>query len=487
MARNIPDCPDVLPPLVSRTKTYRIHVITPLVGGGARAKENDEVTLIRVPGIRGQLRFWWRATRGASCEDAAELYRKEGKIWGTDKSPSPVRIAVREINACGVENYEEYKDPMAYALFPLEKDDKMANGISFNLEMSWPDGEIAKEDVESAIWAWVNFGGLGSRTRRGCGALYCGQFAPNVNTVEQFKEWYAKKLKEYAIDLPKTPRGWPTLPQEPPLLKINTDPMDFSQEEGKTDVPELCDAWYDAIDVLQKFRQGVKMGRNPGKSSRKPGRSRWPEADSIRRITGQGSWRHLRSITGMKNAFPRAEFGLPIVFPFKSDTEKIDLRYEASLNEGIITKGLSKELQLSKTASLQNEGESWIITDGAKCCRITRKFKRHEEYLEVEFLKEPDDCQLYPEGNERMASPLILKPLAIQQDRAYAMILLLVAPTVEKVELKQGNSNLHIAPYSIRDRALSSYPASPMGGRSAGGSALEAFMNFARENKNGFC
>src|SRR5437016_3395541 len=76
------------------SSTYTVDVITALFGGGIVAGENDPVTLIRVPAIRGHLRFWWRATRGARFQKTAELAETEGKIWGTTKEPSRVELAV---------------------------------------------------------------------------------------------------------------------------------------------------------------------------------------------------------------------------------------------------------------------------------------------------------------------------------------------------------------------------------------------------------
>ncbi len=67
------------------TRSYSIQVVTPLFGGGVEPGRNDPVTLIRGAGIRGHLRFWWRATRGASYESEKELRKKEEEIWGTAK------------------------------------------------------------------------------------------------------------------------------------------------------------------------------------------------------------------------------------------------------------------------------------------------------------------------------------------------------------------------------------------------------------------
>jgi CRISPR-associated protein Cmr1 len=74
-------------------------------------------------------------------------------------------------------------------------------------------------------------------------------------------------------------------------------------------------AWKDAVKKLRDFRQQ----RNPGNGNR-PGRSHWPEPDAIRRLTGQNSPNHVPKRTEgheISNVFPRAAFGLPIIFHFK--------------------------------------------------------------------------------------------------------------------------------------------------------------------------
>lgn len=82
------------------TKTTRVYkVITPLWGGGVVANVNDPVTLIRGSSIRGHLRFWWRALRGNSNGSTiSEMREKENSIWGSTKVPSQVKISVNVTN-----------------------------------------------------------------------------------------------------------------------------------------------------------------------------------------------------------------------------------------------------------------------------------------------------------------------------------------------------------------------------------------------------
>ena len=425
MARSIKiPCPE---PLVSAsedtgTKKYLIHLVTPLFGGGVEAGKNDPITLIRGASIRGQLRFWWRASRGASISSVTELGKREGDIWGTSTTPSLVSIKVQNIqigkqercaeyeqdrNRGGVKGFPTFKPTFPeYALFPFKGDAKygkleeqpatVTRTASFELVVGWSTENDIEKDVEAAIWSWVNFGGLGARTRRGCGTLFCESLAPPND--KNLQAWYAQKLKENDISLSETPRDWPTLPSKL-LVKPNA--------------AEPLKAWNDVVKLLQDFRQGPEVGRNPGQSRNRPGRSRWPEADSLRRITGKGSPKHKESLTTPENAFPRAELGLPIIFHFQE--------------------------------------------------------------------KEMSDSELYPEGSQRMASPLILKPLALSQNHALPAVICLNTKPLERIRLEKVANAKVLSQKEIRRHNLATYNNSPIKDRSASGSALEAFQNFVKE------
>src|SRR5438477_6686706 len=102
MPKDIPPCPNKLapPPQVRRgdeERLYRIELITPLFGGGVEAGENDPTMPIRGTAIRGQLQFWWRATRGAGCDTLAELRERHRAVWGATESASPVVVEVADV------------------------------------------------------------------------------------------------------------------------------------------------------------------------------------------------------------------------------------------------------------------------------------------------------------------------------------------------------------------------------------------------------
>ena len=76
----------------------------------------------------------------------------------------------------------------------------------------------------------------------------------------------------------------------------------------------------EAVKVYQNFRQGVNFARNKGQLQNRPGRSRYPEADTLREMTS----RFGHSVSHPVRGFPRADLGLPIIFHFQGHGEPAD-------------------------------------------------------------------------------------------------------------------------------------------------------------------
>ena len=432
MPRQIIQCP--IAPSRGRQRNdvvqeeYTIHLITPLFGGGVEAGQNDPITPIRPSGIRGQLRFWWRATRGARLGSIAKLRQKEGEIWGTTEKPSQVSILMPLVRAskpipCAKRpsrsNRTDWQPPfdinrpLRYVLFPFQGKPRQGQSAGVDPSDCIHEAELRislrypaelKQDVHASLWAWVNFGGLGSRTRRGCGAVYCDELSPANKT--DVGQWYKQQLQSFDLTTVDQPGDWPTLPSR--LL--------LSSREARA-----LDAWSDSVMLLQRFRQGPGIGRNPGSGNR-PGRSYWPEPESIREISDEQHGRTSRPLNRKDKQhhmptsyFPRAEFGMPIIFEIRREDLKPTLQPSADIS--------------------------------------------------------------------RMASPLILKPLAVSADRAVPMIMRLNTKPVDHAVLQGADLK---EPYivestAIRNRKVASYSNSPLR-RSPAASAIEGFMAFARQN-----
>ncbi len=452
MQRNIDKC-DKWPENIdchpgSENRTYDLQVITPIFGGGVEAGVNDPVTLIRPSSIRGHLRFWWRATRGARCDTIKDLLKREGEIWGTTDNPSPVCIGAAiedhdDPSECASYKWDKtlrhgeggYRlkwsspfdsrnSPLPYVLFPFQgkapdsnepkEPSKMTKSARFKLTVHFPtsNDDNLEKDVEASIWAWVNFGGIGARSRRGCGALYCEESKPydkdfTPSDCANFKEWLTGRIHHYDLALPLSSSKWPTL--------------------GKVylhhkDSPNSISKWEECISLMKELRQGVDLGRDSGSGGR-PGRSRWPEPESVRNIALKQTEMKNRprnwhpTDTRMPDiAFPRAEFGMPII---------IEIRGE----------GLKPTLQPSK-------------------------------------------------DHDRMASPLVLRPIKFSNGRFASMIIKLETTPLQSAYLKPGKNDLKdgypISESEISDPGRSAFSHSPRHKFCAKGcSALNAFASFA--------
>lgn len=330
--------------IITETRKYRL--ITPLFGGGVKAQEADPITVIRGPSVRGQLRFWWRATRGGQFNGNLDAMRKaEQAIWGSatkkdDKNtgPSKVQVVVTEVTrgqsqkSVPVKNRKtgkfeqihvgEPKSPLSYVAFPLRKEDnkpagELLEGVTFSLHIEYPSSQTPKglteieektltiqDEVQATLWAWETFGGIGARTRRGFGALQL--LSVNGKSVQPPTD-----IDRYLQDnLPKFIRNG-MHPKGVPHLSLSIIALPKSKSTDATET------WKFLFQKMRDFRQA----RYPDKHNYAYGRSKWPEPDSIRRFTKKHSPGHEPQHR-VTDKYPRAQFGLPIIIQFKKDDVK---------------------------------------------------------------------------------------------------------------------------------------------------------------------
>lgn len=78
--------------VVRQVRDYGL--ITPLYGGGVEPAHADPLTTVRATSVRGHLRFWWRACRAARYRTADEMKAAEDALWGSTEAPSAVNVAL---------------------------------------------------------------------------------------------------------------------------------------------------------------------------------------------------------------------------------------------------------------------------------------------------------------------------------------------------------------------------------------------------------
>ena len=200
---NLPDLPDWQAPAKRETIELELRLITPMFGGGYKAREVDPLLPIRPAAIRGHLRFWWRATAGARYSSVAELHKAETELWGgasTKDNPAVGKVAIRvEVKDKGqTVGYGSRGGLPKYFLFPFrpQKNIPAAEGrenVVFTLRLILDTflSEAQRAEVRTALKAWIAFGGVGARTRRGCGALTvvgddANQWLPPLQGIAQW-------------------------------------------------------------------------------------------------------------------------------------------------------------------------------------------------------------------------------------------------------------------------------------------------------------
>lgn len=72
-----------------------IEVVTPIYGGGVETRKIDGVNTIRVPTIRGHLRFWWRALHAhlPDYNTADKLYAADLRSGAAPPTTPPKPVA----------------------------------------------------------------------------------------------------------------------------------------------------------------------------------------------------------------------------------------------------------------------------------------------------------------------------------------------------------------------------------------------------------
>ncbi len=296
-------------------RVFRLRTITPIYGGGARLHTPEGCNPIRAVSIAAQIRSWWRMLVAPGL-DSDELRARESELFGSvhdarDGRAARSQVDVWVLNVAGTDRDDSSVDrKWAYALWPAEvrgEDEagrktstwhqRWKPGLTFELHVRAPVAQLA--EVERAVRAWVLFGGYGARTRRGCGALT----APGA-------AWLPKSAAFEDLES--------ALALEPGALRVEVEARDIPALQRcrlawaqQADAPQ---AWTTALGWLRDFRQG--SGSDDWHARQfgigKPGRSRWPEPDKLRRL---GKLRDDKTIRhDATAAWPRASLGLPIVF-----------------------------------------------------------------------------------------------------------------------------------------------------------------------------
>jgi CRISPR-associated protein Cmr1 len=355
--------------LVTETRHYK--VITPLFGGGVRPGEADPVTVVRATEIRGHLRFWWRALNAGNFNNVEALKRRENEIWGSTDNQSSINVYLPK--ALIDQGIEEVAFRMGSGKKRPDSSPKIAPYAAFPL---LPD----KEEEKQANWQSER---VRLNVSFGLRVSYPEKFATDVHS----SLWAWETFGGIGA---RTRRGFGALQQ----ISMDSNPPTAQQIERRirerlslycvkqaemTDVPLLTPqlrfkftpTFNDPIDAWKYLISKLNQFRQ-ARYKNKFGLSKWPEANEIRRLYGaKAKLPDDKSSTALIRSFPRSAFGLPIIF---------HMPHDRTVSDG-------------------------ITLEGAPNNQLGRNY-------------------------DRLASPLILRPLACAGGKFVGLAAILVAPTI---------------------------------------------------------
>lgn len=311
--------------------TLHLRVVTPLFSGDDPTQPQGAP--IRVPSIRGVLRFWFRAVAaGHDITDLAALWRQEQEVFGSTRTPSPIALRVRS----QPDTQLTQRPPWAvHAPAPGRRGGGQAAGFhgaqyllgqglwnhrdggvvrpfvpedtTVELDIRFSRNDTVDARFMVALWAWLTYGGLGARTRRGFGQLACTEVTGDLPG-----QWSAADLTP-----PTTVKGWETLGQqalpaglrgrvEPGWTLLDTDP---GEDEHLPEFPTLAPRWWAGrmlAGTADSLGAALHLAGQEWRAFRAVANPRQPITPNTR----SPEWVHV--IHGKHTVYPIAALGLPV-------------------------------------------------------------------------------------------------------------------------------------------------------------------------------
>ncbi len=312
--------------LVTETRCYK--VITPLFGGGVEPGKADPVSVVRATEVRGHLRFWWRATRGGQYPSLKDLAIAEGSLWGNTEQSSLIKINMPHSSMQSLNTEPAYtvsKETRDGKIkYKTNASEKIAPYAAFPLQPDKTEQKQAGWKSESVVLDFEFSIEL--------------QF-PNKNKDEVYAALWA--WETFGGIGARTRRGFGSLQcieinneKVSPLSCNNTNEairknLQFYVPNGTwpKGVPHLTQNILFKItkkqsNVFNAWLYLIKKLQNfrQFRYEKPQGLSLWPEANAIRQLYGVTSrFPDPDKENETINKFPRAVFGLPIPFHMPHD------------------------------------------------------------------------------------------------------------------------------------------------------------------------
>lgn len=292
-----------VPPKRLLRSEHRLELVSPAFLAGAQQEETD--CDLRPTTLRGLLRWWWRTMYAGhlACKDLAEL---ETLVWGNTKVGSPVSISVEPgLDNSAAKQYKKQSICREHQLDRPPRNRKVIQGLFYasygmderNSESRWyrdagncwrmiltvragdyelkgrkVSAELLREQARAALWLLTEYGGVGSKARKGFGSFADAK----IESIRSIDDCIAAggRLRE-ACGLPAGGRT------DTPSLEDRIGPLDMPTGEN--------DPWR-AIDRIGDVYQRFIKSLNPADKRRALGLPR--EVGKRKLKTSKGDERH---------------------------------------------------------------------------------------------------------------------------------------------------------------------------------------------------
>ncbi len=208
-------------------REFEVEVVTPLFLGGADPKKAE----IRIPSIKGALRFWWRAIYGS--DDLQDMKNRENTIFGSTTQKASFSLHLKDADNVksvladlpqGVKIPTQSKgrtfsisiiEYLAYGLceyIPKERKnvyirEHVPPGTKFRIVLIIRDQSF-KEQILTSLSMLTNYGGLGSHSRNGFGSIKIEGLSGPLKTEGERKSFSALSSRSVLFDNFKTSDKW---------------------------------------------------------------------------------------------------------------------------------------------------------------------------------------------------------------------------------------------------------------------------------------
>jgi CRISPR-associated protein Cmr6 len=263
------------PPLPTQQRaTFEttLELVTPAFLAGANQQADD--CDLRPATLRGLLRWWWR-TMHAGFVDVKTLRALEAAIWGDTKSGGAVRIVLETDESHGITLHRKvlYSHPQnrgsgtRYVAYGMDETSKRQRRQRYRLEppaswklrliarpVTWNGkkilGEHTLEQAKAALWLLCQFGGVGSKGRKGFGSLAAKELG--IADLDACRKVGSKLREDLSLNIPfAVDRTESPSISDPDLQYIEVDAPSTSAEEVIERIGLTCFA------IASRFKHNV--------------------------------------------------------------------------------------------------------------------------------------------------------------------------------------------------------------------------------------